>query len=670
MQYLQRMSLEIGHGENRFSMKRGSFRYKEKISYMEKMTPEKITDFEKEGLYRMFFRDKTGLEHLIEVRRQHPDDAGSNLLVKYIGKEIPGKPFDEWVPDPNINRYVLAIPCGKDEHFYGCGETYSSFDLKGRMIRIWVAEHQNSDRISRKLIRQKLFGKKPEKIMPYHRYESYYAQPTFTSSKKYFIHVYTDAYAKFDFTEPGEIKLKLQEPPNLVGGGGDTFTEVSERLSEIIGRQSELPDWIYDGAILAIQEGPDVIEAKLKKAHDAGALISGIWCQDWCGCRRTRFGYQVMWNWDYDKELYPELPSKIIEWKERGIHFLGYINPFMAVEKEIYKEASAKGYCVRDRSGKDYFVTITTFPAAMIDFTNPEAYEWYKAIIKKNLIDIGMSGWMADFGEYLPTDCVLHDGSDPELMHNRWPAIWARMNREAIQESGKEGEIFFFTRAGHTETVEHSTMMWTGDHHVDWSVDDGIPSVIPATLSLAMSGYGVTHSDVGGYTTIMDMRRTKELLLRWEEMNVFSPLWRSHEGNQPVNSVQFDEDDELLSHMASCSRMHAALKPYLKMLLQEAVSRGTPVIRPLFYHFDEPEAYKIKTEYLLGEDLLVAPIIVEGATSRRVYLPEGEWIHLFTGKSYNGGKYRIDAPIGEPPVFVRKDSKSFERDDFLNRTGH
>ena len=236
----------------------------------------------------------------------------------------------------------------------------------------------------------------------------------------------------------------------------------------------------------------------------------------------------------------------------------------------------------------------------------------------------------------------------------------AKLNQEAIAECGKEKEVFFFTRAGHTGTIKASPMMWTGDQHVDWSIDDGLPSVIPATLSLAMSGYGITHSDAGGYTTIMHMRRSKELLMRWEEMNVFSPLFRTHEGNQPVNDVQFDDDDELLAQMAKCSKMHLKLKEYLKACVREQETMGTPVMRPLFYHYDEKQAYEEMTEYLLGRDILVAPIIKEGTTERSCYLPNDEWVHLFTGKVYTGGEVQIKAPMGEPPVFIRKNSKDFE----------
>lgn len=567
----------------------------------------------------------------------------------------------ESAENTDINRYWVTISANPRERIYGCGETYSKLNLKGEKVRIWVAEHQNTSRISRKIIREKLTGKRPERTLDFDCYESYYTQPTFVSSDKYYVHADTNAYAEFDFSQKDCTTLYFQETPSFVVEQADSFEELSERLSRRLGRQQALPEWIYDGVILGIQEGTAVVEQKIRRAQEAGVRINGVWCQDWSGCRRTGFGYQVMWNWQWDRGLYPGLDHKIAEWKKQGIRFLGYINPFLALEKELYREASEKGYCVKNAAGEDYLVTITTFPAAMIDFTNPSAYAWYKKIIKENMIGLGMGGWMADFGEYLPVDAVLYDGSDPELLHNQWPAIWAELNREAIAECGKEKEIFFFTRAGYTGSVASSSMMWTGDQHVDWSVDDGLPSVIPATLSLAMSGYGITHSDAGGYTTIMHMRRSKELLMRWEEMNVFSPLLRTHEGNQPVNNVQFDSDWELLEHLGKCSVMHAGLKEYLQELVLGQQERGTPVMRPLFYHYEEEEAYQEKTEYLLGRDVLVAPVCREGERSRSCYLPRDQWTHLFTGKDYGGGWTQVEAPIGRPPVFIRKGSPYYEK---------
>ena len=641
------MEVSIGSGENQFSMSRGSFKYKQKSSGKRKLTLQNQEKTE-EG-YLLTYVDPKGSSAKEQVHQFAVTQQGSQIRLAYVGEEKPG-----------VNRYWLTFVTNPKEHIYGCGETYSELDLKGQNVRIWVAEHQNTGRISKKIIKEKLLGKHPDKKLSFDKYESYYAQPTFVSSDKYYVHCDINAYSEFDFTDAGKITLYFQEPPVIITDSGQDFAEVSRKLTGLLGRQKALPDWLYDGVILGIQEGTDVVDAKIKKAKEAGVPVVGVWCQDWSGCRRTGFGYQVMWNWEWDQELYPGLDKKIAEWKEEGVRFLGYINPFIAIEKDLYAYASEHGYCVQDREGKDYLVTITTFPAAMVDFTNPEAYEWYKGLIKENMIGLGMGGWMADFGEYLPIDAVLYSGEDPAIIHNQWPAIWAKMNQEAVAECGKEGQVFFFTRAGHTGTIAHSHMMWTGDQHVDWSIDDGLPAVIPATLSLAMSGYGIAHSDVGGYTTIMHMRRSKELLLRWEEMNVFSPLFRTHEGNQPVNNVQFDDDEELLAQLAKCGRMHVALKDYLKGLVDEEISDGTPVMRPLFYHYDEAEAYTEKTEYLLGRDLLVAPVYEEGAKSRTIYLPSDGWVNIFDGKEYAGGHMIVEAPIGKPPVFVRKDSKDYE----------
>lgn len=643
-EWIEGIRFFIGSGSDDFSMSHGSFKYKRKLSRKRELKRES------EGLYS---DPGTG-------RRYHlKSEENEGILHLTLLPEKESESLDPAEPKSALRFYVM-LPALEGEHIYGCGETYVKLDLKGELVRIFVAEHQNAGRIGKKLIREKLTGVHPTLVSKFKTYESYYAQPTFISSDRYFVHVNAKRYSEFDFRKGDSTMLCLEEYPDLYIGEGTSFERISGMISDLLGHQDLLPDWIYDGAILAVQEGTDKINEKIERARAAGVKVCGIWSQDWSGCRRTGFGYQVMWNWHVDDELYPRLKENIEKWAKDGIRFLGYINPFLAIEKDVYEEAAKKGYCVKDKEGKDYLVTITTFPAAMIDFTNPCAYEWYKNLIKRNMIGLGMSGWMADFGEYLPLDAVLFDGSDPMDMHNRWPAIWAKMNREAIEECGVEEEVFFFTRAGHTETIQNSTMMWTGDQHVDWSMDDGLPSVIPAILSLAMSGYGISHSDAGGYTTVMHMKRSKELLERWEEMNAFSPLFRTHEGNQPVNNVQFDDDAELLEELALTSGWHAALKPYLKELVEENMDKGIPVMRPIFYHYDEEEAYREKTEYLLGRDLLVAPIYVKGASSRDVYLPEDSWLDLWTGESVSAGHITAEAPIGKIPVYVRDNARGRE----------
>ncbi len=171
---------------------------------------------------------------------------------------------------------------------------------------------------------------------------------------------------------------------------------------------------------------------------DAGARVSPVWCQDWSGENRTVMGKQVWWNWEADGKLYPDLKGAIEKLNARGVRFLGYINPYLVKGSRLYELCRERGWLIARAGGDIYHIKSTTFDAGMLDLTNPETVRFIKdELIKKNMLDLGMSGWMADFGEYLPVDCVLHEG-DPALLHNRWPVLWARINREAIEEYGDE----------------------------------------------------------------------------------------------------------------------------------------------------------------------------------------------------------------------------------------
>lgn len=142
--------------------------------------------------------------------------------------------------------------------------------------------------------------------------------------------------------------------------------------------------------------------------------------------------------------------------------------------------------------------------------------------------------------------------------------------------------------------------------------------------------------------------------MRWCEMNAFSPLMRSHEGLNPDLNAQFDASEAVLKHSAKMSQIHRKLKPYIKSAVLYNAQKGVGVVRPLFFYYDERQAYTECFEYMLGRDILVAPVIKAGADIREVYLPDDEWIHLWSKKEYNGGTYKISAKIGEIPVFIRK----------------
>ena len=201
-----RAELTVGTGENRFSMKRGSFSYRQTIRGKTRLVrcgSESAAD----GVRTWFEHPKTH-ERAALLRRE---EDGREV----ISLELPG--------DCAWNRFWLTLPSDPSEHIYGCGEVYSTLDLKGEKVRIWVAEHQNTNRIARKLLREKLFGRRPEHTLPFGKYESYYAQPTFVSSGRYYVHADVNAYAEFDFRKPDRTTLYFQEPPTLYGETAESF---------------------------------------------------------------------------------------------------------------------------------------------------------------------------------------------------------------------------------------------------------------------------------------------------------------------------------------------------------------------------------------------------------------------------------------------------------------
>ena len=131
---------------------------------------------------------------------------------------------------------------------------------------------------------------------------------------------------------------------------------------------------------------------------------------------------------------------------------------------------------------------------------------------------------------------------------------------------------------------------------------------------------------------------------------------RSHEGNNPDLNAQFDANEEVLNHQTLMAGIHTALKPYIKNAVKYNAEKGVGVVRPLFFYYDEEQAYRECYEYLLGRDILVAPVIRPGAVMREVYLPEDEWVRLATGEEYAGGTHRVAAPVGQPAVFYRKNA--------------
>ncbi|PKL06673.1 MAG: alpha-glucosidase [Spirochaetae bacterium HGW-Spirochaetae-9] len=648
--------LYAGRGESKISMHHGNFDIRDEIRELCALRDFTLETSEKGEIFAATFSDAGRYATRISVR---PSEKG-RLALDFKGSD-------------GADRFRICLPAWKDERIYGCGEQFSYLDLRGRRFPLWTSEQGVGRNKSTRITLEADLADNAGGDY----WWTFFPQPSFVSSMGYWCHVDTSAYAAFDFSRSDRHELYFWEiPQRIVFGTGKADVEsepqageeacrdlkaVVEDQSDYFGRQPPMPDWSYDGVILGIQGGTEVCQAKLEKAVAAGLPVAGIWAQDWEGINMTSFGQRLRWDWVWNKERYPALDEAILKWRAQGVRFLAYANCYVGKGWSLCEEAASKGFLVKNSSGEDYYVDFGEFYAGIPDLTNPEAFDWFAEALKKNMIDLGMGGWMADFGEYLPVDAVLWDGTPALIAHNLWPALWAKCNHEAVRKAGAESEVFYFMRAGFTGNQRWCPMMWGGDQNVDWSQDDGLPSAVRGALSLAMSGHGVHHSDIGGYTTLFGMKRTKELLMRWTEQAAFSPLMRTHEGNRPKDNWQFDSDEETLAHLARMGRVHVALKPYLRSIAAENAERGIPMMRPMFLEFsDDKTLCDIDSQYMLGPDILVAPVMVEGADSRPVRLPPGGWVDFWSGDSVKAGgaagNLVVDAPLGAPPVFVREDS--------------
>jgi alpha-glucosidase len=559
--------------------------------------------------------------------------------------------------DPAVNRVWLRFVAEPGERVWGGGEQLSYFDLRGRRFPMWTREPGNgrdkTTLLTFKADQQNGGGG------DYH--QTYYPQPTFISQRRYALHVETTAYSVLDFRHDGFHEIEVWAVPERIElFARESYAGIVTALSARFGRQPPLPAWAMGGAIVGLKDGAASF-ARLAAIRAAGAAVSGVWCEDWVGLRITSFGRRLFWDWSWNPERYPGLDVKIPELEREGVRFLGYVNPYLAVDGALYPIAAAAGYlALRPDAEAPYIVDFGEFECGIVDFTNPDAAAWFaEAVIGRNMLDFGLSGWMADFGEYLPADVRLFSGLPGLLAHNAWPVLWGEVNARAVASRGKTGEALFFMRAGYTGVQACCPLLWAGDQSVDFSRHDGLQTVICAALSSGLVGNAYHHSDIGGYTSLFGNVRTAELLQRWSEMAAFTAVMRSHEGNRPDQNLQLDQDPQVLAHFARMTRVYRHLAPYRAELCREAVASGLPLQRPLFLHFeDDPQAYDTQTAFLLGPDLLVAPVVDAGATLRRVWLPAGaRWIHVWSGRAMAGGAdVDVPAPIGEPPVFYREGS--------------
>jgi alpha-glucosidase len=564
-----------------------------------------------------------------------------------------------------FNRIFLRYSSSTTEAFFGFGQQLTYFNQKGNVIPILVQEHGigRGLPVVTQLVDLKYDGAGGTP------YLTEAPAPHYITSHLRSVFLENHEYSVFDMRDPECVAVTLFSPA-MTGRilFGHTPLDLIEEYSAYAGRMRALPAWIHEGAMVAAQGGTAMVNALLTTLLDANVPICGLWIQDWSGTKTTDAGQQVLWNWQLSLDHYPKWDELVERLAQRNARVLIYINPFL-VPGPLYDEAESKGYLVK-RGGTTFTYTNSSIRAGMFDLSNPGTRAWVKELIINNLIGIKASGWMADFGEALPFDAELYDGADPQVWHNHYPEAWALVHREAIEETGRGSDFVLWNRSGFTRSPGISTSFWLGDQLQTWDEYDGIKTAVVGLLSGGISGFSLLHSDTGGFVAAKIsgfpvIARSKELLMRWMELNAFTTIFRTHEGLVPSISAQVDTDAETLSHFARFAQIYRALASYRKALVGQAAAIGYPVVRHLFLHYpNDSNVYNLRYQFMLGSDFLIAPVLDKGAEAIRLYLPAGNWTHLWTQRTFaeqNGQWITVAAPLGQPGVFFKTGSKPGEQ---------
>ncbi len=608
-----------------------------------------------------------------------PGPAGDPVAVEMRFVEVSGRdlrievslgsPGEESRFPGGYSRLVLRMASSTEEAFFGFGEQLTWCNLAGQLVPLISQEHG----IGRGL---PMVTEAVNSIIP-----GAGGTPVATETASAFWHtsegrsflVEGTCYGEVDLRVPGVVRLE-HHATSLVAHvfSGTDPLDVLEAATEVIGRFRELPSWVHGGVILGIQGGTERVDEAIQVASAAGIEVAGVWLQDWCGRRKSLFGSQLWWDWHLDEELYPGWPSMVDGLRSRGTRVLTYVNPYLSTvpgHDDLYREALERGFLVRDLHGEAYLIPNSDIGSAVVDLSNPEARSWMVSVIAGMAESTGASGWMADFGEGLPMQGVDIFSGDPSSFHNAYPVAWAEVNRDAVDSLQAPEEMLPFNRSGFTSSPGFMTLGWLGDQLQTWDEFDGMRTAVCGMVSGGLSGFSLVHGDVGGYLSLPNpwgddrlFTRTPELLMRWMELGALSPVFRTHEGLDPASNLQWDSTPEILAHLRRCVGIYRAWAGYRESLVAEAARTGAPVVRHPFLHFPhDAGTYHLRHQYMLGAELMVAPVLDPDVDTVQVYLPAGFWRHLWTGTTYGsaeaGGWSEVPAPLGRPAVLAREDSE-------------
>ncbi|WP_423920190.1 alpha-xylosidase [Frigoribacterium sp. 2-23] len=501
---------------------------------------------------------------------------------------------------PHYVSQQLALGVG--ELVYGLGERFGPLVKNGQTVDVWNADGGTSSE------------------------QAYKNVPFYLTNRGYGVLVDHPGHVSYEIGSEAVERVQFSvagESLTYYVIAGPTPADVLDRYTRLTGRPAHVPAWSY-GLWLSTSFTTDYDEATVASFVDEMARrdmpvsvfhFDCFWMREFTWC-----------DFEWDPRVFPDPEGMLARLHERDLRICVWINPYIGQRSKLFREAADAGYLVRNPDGTIWQWDLWQAGMGLVDFTNPDATRWYQDKLR-GLQRQGVDAFKTDFGERIPLDVVWHDGSDPERMHNYYTQLYNEAVFEVLEEERGVGDAVVFARSA-TTGGQALPVHWGGD---STSTFESMAETLRGGLSLAMSGFSFWSHDIGGFEGTPDA----DVYKRWTAFGLLSSHSRFHGSSSYRVPWAFDE--EAVEVTRTFTKLKLSLMPYLYQAGLTASATGLPVMRPMALAFpgDRTAAY-VDTQYLLGDDLLVAPVFsADGRVD--VYLPAGRWTDWFSGETVDAG---------------------------------
>lgn len=524
--------------------------------------------------------------------------------------------------DGSAHYLSAQLNLGVGELVYGLGERFTAFTKNGQSVDMWNADGGTSSE------------------------QAYKNIPFYLTNRGY--GVFVNNTGKVSFEVASEVVEKVQfsaqcQDLQYFVIYGPTPAEILQKYTALTGRAPQLPEWSFglwlstsfvtdydEKTVTAFIDEMEKREIPLDVFH-----FDCFWMREYQWC-----------DFEWDPRTFPEPKAMLTRLKSRGLKISLWINPYIGQASPLFAEGKQGGYFLKRSDGSVWQWDLWQAGNAIVDFTNPQARDWFKSKLRP-LLEMGVDCFKTDFGERIPTDVIYHNGADPMQMHNLYTQLYNETVWEILQEV-KGSDAIVFARSA-TVGGQKMPVHWGGDNSSSF---ESMAESLRGGLSLSLSGFGYWSHDIGGFEGNPD----PALFKRWLAFGLLSSHSRLH-GNESVR-VPWSIDEEAVEVTRTFTNLKKKLHPYLVETMREVSEKGLPMMRPMLLAFPEdPTSCFLDQQYMLGPDLLVAPVFnAEGDVT--FYLPAGKWRNYFTDEIIEGGRWLTESHgFNSLPLYARNGEK-------------